>query len=52
MFNRLIGSIFTLYNRVLNKPSTQPVITEVIITPNPVNTGNTYLIKVKVDEVQ
>ena len=50
MFNRLIGSLHTLFNRSVSpaSPTPPPIITEVELFPNPVDTGQTYLIKVKV----
>lgn len=52
MFNRLINTIFTLYNRVAGVTKTKDVvITSVNITPNPINAGQTYLISVAVEEV-
>lgn len=51
MFNRLIGSLHTLFNRAISpsSPGPAPIITEVIIFPNPVETSKTYLIQVKVE---
>ena len=54
MFNRLINGVFTLYNRVIGKsepPIDKPEITEVILFPNPIDMGQTYLIQVKVEVV-